>query len=270
MALPTRQHETYFGAADLGPEESTQYTVGFVYDFGKGNNFDLSAAVDYYYTKIDNTITSLGAQDVMWLHFMEIIDNFNGVEYNSPLGQPTPHLASPTNFRSFDTSGIDLKLDYAQNIGPGIFNANLQVSYVLEYNSQFTPASVQQDYTSLTMNEYRADFSLGYRLGDHALNLHTYFIPSRCHSTTLDTSSLADATFLATCTKDGDGNVRKTGSWAHSSLQYSYDTPWDSKITLGVNNLFDRDPVLDSNLAFDKDMYPFVGRQFLVKYTQNF
>jgi len=270
LALPTRQHQTYFGAADLGPEESTQYTVGAVYDFGAGRDFDLSVSADYYYTEIDNTITSLGAQDVMWLHFMEIIQNFNGVEYNDPQGQPTPHLASPTNFVSFDTSGIDFSANYAQEMGPGVLSADFQMSYVLESNGQFTPASTQQDYTELTSNEYRADLTLGYSLGDHSVNLHTYFIPSRCHSTTLDTDTLADATFQARCTTDSEGNVRKTGSWAHSSLQYSYNTAWDGKFTVGVNNVFDRDPVLDENLAFDKDMYPFVGRQFLVRYTQNF
>lgn len=270
LARPTQQHETYFSAnANLGPEESTQFTVGGVYDFGANSDYDLSMSVDYYYTEIDNTITSIGAQSVMWLHFMEIIDDFSGVEYNNPQ-QGSPHLASPTNFTSFDTSGVDVKVNYGVDIGPGTFTADFSMSYVLEYNSQFTPGSALQDYTDLTLNKYRADATLTYALGDHSINWHIYFIPSRCHSTTLDTNTLADATFLARCTTDSDGNTRTTGGWAHNSVQYNYNTPWDGKLSLGVNNVFDRDPVLDSNNDFDKDMYPFVGRQFLVKYTQNF
>lgn len=269
LARPETQHETFFAAADLGPEESTQYTIGGVYDFGNGKDFNLSASVDYYYTKIDNTITSLGAQSVMWLHFMEIIDNYPGLEYNNPRAGD-PHVAAPLNFRSFDTSGIDLKLDYAQDVGPGVLSASFQMSYVLELNSQFTPASAQQDYTELTSNQYRADATLGYTLGDHSINWHTYFIPSRCHSTTLDTASIASGEFTARCTTDADGNKREIPSWAHSSVQYSYSTSWDGKITVGLNNVFDRDPPLDENYSFDKDMYPFVGRQFMVKYTQNF
>lgn len=270
LGNPTRQHQTFFAAADVGPEESTQFTAGVVFDAGYNSNFDLSFAADYYYTEIDNTITSLGAQDVMWLHFMETIDDFSGLEYNSPLGQPDAHRAAPTNFRSFDTSGIDFKVNFGTDIGPGSLVADFSMSYVLEYNSQFTPASVQQDYTDLTLNEYRADLTVGYNLGDHSVNWHMYFIPSRCHSTTLNTDTLADATFQAQCTVDSEGNTRETPGWAHNSVQYNYSTPWNGRITLGLNNVFDREPPLDENYAFSKSLYPFVGRQVLAKYTQSF
>ncbi|WP_289117272.1 TonB-dependent receptor [uncultured Idiomarina sp.] len=269
LAQPTQQYDTYYGSNEnLGPEESTQYAVGAVYDFGAGQDFDLNFSIDYYYTEIDDTITSITAQDVMWLQFMETIDNFEGLEYDVSAGGN--HVAQPTNYQSFDTSGFDISANYAQGIGPGMLNADFTMSYVLEYNGQFTPASAQQDYTDLTLNEYRADITVGYQLGNHSVNWHTYFIPSRCHSTTLNTDTLANATFLAQCTTDGDGNTRTTGGWAHSNVQYNYNTPWDGKVTLGVNNVFDRDPVLDDNYAFDKDLYPFTGRQFLIRYSQNF
>lgn len=270
LASPTRQHETMRGAnPNLGAETSMQYFVGGVYDFTELLNTNLSLSVDYYYTQVDDTITAISTQDLMWLHFMETVDLYDGVEYNDPMGGE-PHKALSTNFTSIDMSGLDVALNWSHEFGWGRLSAKGSLSYILENNKQFTPGSALQDYTKLDENKYRADLTLGYQNGDHSINWHTFFLPSRCHDVILDTSTLGDQTFLAQCSLDADGEKRMISSWHHSSVNYNYETSWDGKFTLGVSNVFDREPPLDHNNAFDKNFYPFVGRQYSVRYTQRF
>lgn len=270
LAAPPREHETFFSAnPDLDAEKSLQYAVGAVFDFSDRYGINLNTSVDYYNTEIKDTITSIGTQSVLWLHFMETIDQFVGVEYNNPQGG-NPHVAQPTNYTSFTTSGLDFSANWYQDFSWGRLSAKGTMSYVLEYNRQFTPGSELQDYTKLNQNKYRADITLGYAYNNHSLNWHTYFIPERCHGVTLDMDTVENATFLARCTTDADGQKRKVDSWNHSSVNYSYDTSWDGKFTLGISNVFDREPPLDQNLAFDTTLYPYVGRQYTARYTQRF
>lgn len=270
LSRPTSQYRTFFGsAADLDAEKSEQFVLGAVYDASDLLGTNLSFSADYYWTEITDTITSIGTQSVMWVHFMETIDQFEGLSY-SDNANVTPLTAQPTNFQSFDTSGIDLNVNWFDDVGPGVLTADFNLSYVLEYNARFTPGSVLQDYTKLTQNEYRLDLSLGYQVGNHNVSLFSYFIPSRCEGTTLDEASLATAEFKARCLTTAEGSTPKIGSFMHHSLQYSYDTAWDGRITVGVNNLTDEMPPLSRGGQFSKDLYPFVGRQFLVRYTQRF
>jgi iron complex outermembrane recepter protein len=273
LTAPTLQHETRFDQnPNLDAETSTQFMIGTVFDFNEWLGQDLTLSLDYWRTEIDDQITNIGTQDVMWLYFMERIGEATGVEYNDPaLG--IPHRASPTNFESAKYSGVDLNLQYQTGIGNlGTLSFQTNVNYLLEYESRFTLLSQAQDYTDLTLNSYRADATLGWRLGPHSVNWHTYYIPGYCVGTTLDLASLDDATLTARCATDADGNKREIGGWAHHSVNYNFDTPFNSTITLGVNNVTDKDPQLDvtSDARARMNLYPLVGRQFLVRYTHRF
>ena len=62
-------------------------------------------------------------------------------------------------------------------------------------------------------------------------------------------------------------------SWTtHDLFQANYFTPWDGRITLGVTNLADKDPVLDAGelRGFNFNLYNAYGRVPYVRYTQNF
>lgn len=271
ISNPNAQHETDFvNNPELGAEKSNQYSVGAVYDFSEMLGQDLSVSLDYYYIEIEDQLISMGAQDVMWLAFLEQAGNYQGIEYNDP-GAGNPHVAGPTNFESFDTSGIDINVQYSADMGGfGRFGADFTLSHVLEYNSRFTPISDPQDYTELTLNEYRADATLDWRLGDHSVSWHTYYIPGQCTSTQLDSNSIADLSLQAECTTAPDGSKREIGGWAHHNMSYNYDTAWDGTITLGINNVNDADPQIDHNNASDTGLYPMVGRQYVVQYRQRF
>jgi iron complex outermembrane receptor protein len=61
-------------------------------------------------------------------------------------------------------------------------------------------------------------------------------------------------------------------SWTTHDVQATYFTPWNGRITLGVDNVGDRDPVLDpgQGRGFDFELYNGYGRVTYLRYTQNF
>lgn len=271
------QNPTVFGAnPNLDAETSTQYSVGAALDFSQFMDQELSMTLDYYYTEIDDAITSVSAPDVMWMYFSGGIPLCSDPAYTggacystTPAVPGQEHQAQPTNFRSFDTSGLDLRVDYGLDMGgAGRLNVGFQTSYVLEYNSRFTPASELQDYTKLTVPEYRSNLTLNWALGDHSVNWHTQFIPGHCQSTALDVDQIE--TLQARCTLDADGNKVERPSWAHHNVSYNYETPFNSTVTLGILNVADKDPVVDTNNSVNMGLYPIVGRQYQVQYTQRF
>lgn len=273
LAMPQQQHQTYFGSnPNLQAEESEQMNIGVVMDFSDWIGQSLTASLDYYWIEIDDTITGIGVQDILWLHFLENTALAPGLEYNSPGGQPTPHVSVPTNFQSFDTSGLDLNVRYDHDAGAaGLFSVNWMMSYVLEYNSRFLVPSQLQDFTKTTVNEWRTDLTLGWRMGDHSVDWHVWHVPGRCEANTLDQSSLEDASLLAMCVQEQGGGDREIGSFTHHNVSYTYHLPWNGALTLGVNNVADKMPPMAADgVSFSKDMYPYVGRQYVVQYRQNF
>ena len=273
LSRPLAQHQTFFGNnPNLDAEDSEQFNLGVVVDFSEWIGQNLSMSLDYYWIEITDQIQSIGVQDILWLHFLEEIAGVPGLEYNSPGGQPTPHISQPTNFADFDTSGIDLSIDYAQNFGDmGTLTADFTLSYVLEFNDRFTILSEKQDFTKLTANSWRADTTLGYTFGDHSLQWHVWHVPGSCEATTLDTDTLADLSLQARCTTDGAGNRLKVGSFTHHNLQYNWETPINSTVTIGINNVADKmPPIASDGETFSKALYPFVGRQYVLQYRQRF
>ncbi|MCP1726137.1 iron complex outermembrane receptor protein [Natronospira proteinivora] len=275
---PTTQTETFTASnEDLEAEESTQFMIGTVFDFSDFMEGDLSLSIDYYNIEIDNQITSVSTQDAFWLEYLGQMDTIDGVSIEragggGPGNTPTRAEVGPINYEDFDTSGLDFNVRYGTELGNfGRLTANVNLNYVLEYNSRYLIQSEKQDFTDVTQPEWRADSQLNWRYGDHGVTLSTMYIPGRCVSSVLDESTIETEEFFATCATDGEtGEDRELGGWVHHNLTYDWHTPWDGRVTVGVNNLTDKDPALNRNKEFSNDLYPFVGRQYVLGYTQNF
>jgi iron complex outermembrane receptor protein len=73
-------------------------------------------------------------------------------------------------------------------------------------------------------------------------------------------------------TDDSSGNPDATPAWVTHDLQVNYFTPWNGRMTFGVDNLGDKDPPTDGGLArgFDTSLYDPYGRVPYLRYTQTF
>ena len=66
----------------------------------------------------------------------------------------------------------------------------------------------------------------------------------------------------------------RLASWTTHDLQASWNAPWDGIVTLGINNIADRDPVLDpydpTGRGYDFALYDGDGRMPYFRYRQVF
>ena len=73
---------------------------------------------------------------------------------------------------------------------------------------------------------------------------------------------------------DPEQDYGKNGSWTSHDLQIAYALPWQGKIRLGANNLFDREPPMNADVygwrPIDRSLYQSLGRSWYVYYEQSF
>ena len=277
---PDDQYETFFGSnPNLDAETSTQYLLGAVLDLNTLTGTDVVFSLDYYYTEIEDVITQISSQDAFWLEYIGIIDQFPGVSVTRnppPAGDeainPGSHFLStviPVNFRSFDTSGIDFRTHVGLPLGAaGDLSFDLLTSYVLEYNSQDILVGPLVDQTGrYGAPQWRANLDITWVMGPYSVALISQFIPSYKEFAILnpdfDGADPSSYYFITDGAPDLD-------SWSHHNLVFSYEAPWDARISVGVNNLTDEDPVLDSGLIYDDTLNPIVSRATVFSYTQRF
>lgn len=248
---------------NLEPEDSEQFSLGVAFE-----PMDwLNGSVDFWNIEIDNRVANIGAQ--------QIINCLNGTTTNCPpglsnfpSGSSGPDsslglglLRNPDNgaiqflqsgfgsLGTIETRGFDLNLRTNFDFGnAGRLNNELQAGYTWRYEID-NGSNIAGE---ATLPRWRAVLSNVYSFGDFTFAWNINYIDSQ-------SDSLASA----------DEGL---SSWTTHDLQANYFTPWDGRITLGVTNLADKDPVLDEgeSRGFNFSLYNGYGRVPYVRYTQNF
>ncbi len=222
------------GSANLKPQSSDNYTVGFIFQTGR-----FSASIDYWnfdYTDLINP--GLTAQAVV-----------DSICAGVPDGQaPLPsedisrdgtggivRVASTfNNVGSVKTDGVDISAAYNMDVGRGSLTLDFFATYANEFEvdrQNGSPVfdgvgSRNQTNGFSTMPEWRGRFGGTYRLGEHAANLTARYVDGYTND------------------QDFDAEV---DSWVSLDAQYSIVLPQllgdgDTSISLGISNLLDEDP----------------------------
>jgi iron complex outermembrane receptor protein len=172
----------------------------------------------------------------------------------------------PINFSSLKTSGVDLLVSYGIDMGgAGRLGFDLQYSKVLDYKTQDIIGGPMVNQTGrYGVPAWRANTDISWNMGRWTVALHSFYIPSYAETTNLNPDFSQDAStwFLV---PEG-----KLDNYMHHNLLVAYETPWNARIAVGVNNVTDEDPVLDSALAYDSSLNPLVSRAYVASYTQRF
>ncbi|WP_260680683.1 TonB-dependent receptor plug domain-containing protein [Thalassotalea sp. PS06] len=129
---PQEYTAVFEGNPDLGPEESTSYNLGVIYNITDNINFSL----DYYNYEIEDIIDS----DTQFV-FSNFGDDPNVVERlpsNIPgdPGEVVTIFDSFQNIGDLDTSGIDLDFRWDLETGFGDIKLAYILNYVLEYEDR--------------------------------------------------------------------------------------------------------------------------------------
>lgn len=250
---------------NLESEQSDQYSLGVAWDATDW----LNMAVDYWNTEIDGRVAGITSSQII------------GCLGNSP-GACPPGLSNLSPTASPPQPGLGLGLARA---------ASGEILYV------------QRGFTNLgTIETDGVDINVrtNFDFGDWG-NLRNQLTVSRVFSSAVDgveTVGFSTATgqnpkARANLTNEWNWNDftfawtlnyihgveafaedGKLPSWTTNDLQASWSAPWNGRFTLGVNNVADKDPVLDpsdpTGRGFDFNLYDGYGRVPYFRYTQSF
>lgn len=248
---------------NLSSEKSTQWSLGGVWD----PTTWMSLTLDYWNIKIDDQITSTTLATVVrclrgqpglcpsgLVQFPDgtVLPNESlGVgasfDRNNVNGAITGAQLGSVNLGYFEAAGWDATARTRFNIGGGRLQNMFSVSKYTKYAANGGATALD----SISVPVYRAQLVNNYTIGDWDFNYNI----SHIHGTENNA---------------GDGRLP---SWNIQNAQVSYNTPWNGKVTVGVNNIANKDPVFDprnGGTSYDYYLYDPWGRQVYMRYTQRF
>ena len=260
-SCPVFQEETFFlSNTDLQPEQSESFNLGVVWEPLTG----LSLTADVYQTEIEDVITSPSTQALV---------NLERQGLSLPIGSRIVRDANGiidfiestnSNIAVIEVRGFDAAIDFTTNTDNlGTFGANLAFSRIWQYDQQITPVDPVVNIISRNgQPANRASWSLTWAYGDFDVGYTGYWISDVAAGTT---------------GSDPEGTIELTGkipSYVQHNAQVSWFAPWNGEIRVGVRNIADRGPSLNS---FTQDLsrgnqslYPVEGRVPYFSYTQRF
>jgi iron complex outermembrane receptor protein len=241
---PRRGIRTFIGSnPDLDAESSETWSVGA--DFTFADRWRVSA--NYFNLKIEDPILYTSAQDQLDVDY-----NTNGgnsaVQRNS-LGSAVEIAAGFQNGATeFSYSAVDFALSGGFETGIGDFSIQANTSYYINYDAEvsYGTGDIYNAAGTLGLPEWRANALFSWYLGDIFASVNWDYIGSQ-------KSNIFD---------------EKWASWSIFNAQVGYSFDKWGTFTLGANNVFDEDPILDDvdGGPVNLRMYSSVGRVIFVSY----
>lgn len=221
---PKEYTAVFEGNPDLGPEESTSYNLGMIYEVTE----DLSFSLDYYNYDIENIIDS-DTQFVL-SNFGDdpnVVTRLPTADPNDP-GEVVQIFDSFQNIGDLETSGLDLDVQYTLSSSMGDFRFGYVMNYVLNYE------------------ELRPDADGGKRV---ALSEGEFEQPEIRWTTSMDWSKDDWSTAVAINyigefdgDKDSGFGDKTIDSMTTVDLTVNYLGVDNAVFTLGSTNLFNEEP----------------------------
>lgn len=247
---PASQYNQFAGGnPTLQPEIADTWTFGFI-----AQPLDaLSVSVDYYHIEITDAISSIGAQTI--LRFCGLTgDPFlcNKVNRNASTGDLWlgSDLATSgyvenlsDNFGDRLWSGIDISADYSMDVMGGDLGVNFVGSIALEREVAPLPG-VNENATyncagmingSCQTPDWRHTMRVSYSQGTWWTGSVRWRHVGSMEYTNPDGSPGTSDTLLV-------GNGNELGAFNYIDLTGRFDVRDNATLTVGVNNLFDREP----------------------------
>ncbi|MGD9582569.1 MAG: TonB-dependent receptor [Lysobacterales bacterium] len=258
----------------LGPEESISRTLGFVYSPSYVKGFDM--AVDWWQIHLRDGIQTIGSQRILDLCVTSLnADPVCQLFSRASDGSIADLLDGPVNASTIDTEGLDLTFNYAlPDTRFGSFSFTLDNTYLIDVDDPFG-TEVGVNTTNNNNWRIRSNLTARWEMGDFGA---TWFARYFSHQTE-DCQFAVDYGFPELCSDPehvGVGGVvnaeNRIGATTYHDVSAFWNTPWDGKITFGVNNLFDKDPPISVQAfanSFDPQ-YEVPGRFYYVRYNQKF
>jgi iron complex outermembrane receptor protein len=256
------------GNQGLKPETSKSLTLGGIYSPGWAENTAWSSRMDfdltYYHHKIEDAIQAPDAQTQLDRCVATLDPGFcNGIT-RAANGSINGFNNTLRNLGKIDTKGYDFGINWLGNeTGFGTFGARLQTTYTQSYKAVASdtgaeePRTVGIEVADSAIPRWRSTLNLTWGLGDWSAMWTMRYISSL-------EESCANAAAFAVC-DDPVADKNHLGAVVYNDARVTWKLPvsLESSISLGVNNLFDKDPpvCLSCSLnGYDASTYDLPGR----------
>ena len=259
---------------NLAPETSESKNIGFVYSpsYVEG----LSVALDWWNIRIEDTLVSDSPNLMLSDCYVALIESrCAGFTRDPVTGIVNDLTYGLRNAGYYDTEGYDLDLGYRINTDYGRFGAQWQTTYVSKYEVKSTNDfdAVPSQYNGFSSYfRIRSNLNLNWKLGDFGSSLGFRYHSGVKESCTFDEHCNLP-NYQAPDTQGQITPQNRVGSVTFTDLQFSWDAPWNAKVAIGANNVFDRTgPIMYSQPNSNYSYYGGydIGRFMYVKYQQRF
>lgn len=262
------------GNPDLFEETADTFTAGFTFQSPSDNPWlsSLQLSVDYYSIEIEDYVTSVPARtfiarcyDPAYNPTFAASNVFCGFfDRRAEDGNIINALESLANVGAIETSGIDVQIDWAADMGPGRFTMNWIVTFLDEWRIQEIPGD---PFTSLegttayfgagdSFPEEKSTMNLAYKMGGLGFSAQWRYIGKM--------DDIGEPGFEL----DSRNYFDLTASYAFG------EGPLDGLTArLGVINVADEDPVLypsSQQANTDPTIYDVLGRRYFLNLNYKF
>ena len=260
----------------LDPELSTTRTLGFVYAPSFIEGFDVS--LDWWKIKIEQGISTPSAQFILNQCIIE-----GNLDYCSdpsmatgtvgytrlPDGSINQLLSVPSNRDLIEVEGYDLTLNYRlPETSWGKFSLSWDTTYLASYEFDRDGDNLAGEYFDRSNNwRIRSNLLARWELGDWGATWATRFYSRQDESC----ETMVYYGWGELCSDEAN-EQNKMGGTTYNDASVYWRSPWNAKVTLGMNNVFDKDPPISYSTfanSFDPQ-YEVPGRFFYLQYNQKF
>jgi iron complex outermembrane recepter protein len=288
------------GNVDLQPETSTTKTLGLVYSPGFVEGLDIS--LDWWNIELQNTISVFGGQQILDFCIVDGIQNFCNAYTRTPDGAIDVLLASGLNVGSTEVEGFDMTLSYRlPEFSWGRVSFTWDTTYMTTYEQDLDGDGIRaeevDDGGGNQVGEYqggttgtnrwriRSNLATRWELGDFGATWNARFYSRQEEDCPFyyndygfgelcnDPVYADEATSLLAFDDAGNAlSQNKIGSTTYHDISGYWNSPWNARVTLGINNVFDKDPPVAFTAfanSFDAQ-YEVPGRFYYLRYTQKF
>ena len=260
---------------NLQPEQSRNMTVGMV--FSPSQVEGLNVSLDWWKVRVDDAIMADTATAILNDCYVRNVASSCARFTRDPLtGEVTSLTYTVDNVAYFETAGYDLGVTYRfPTQSWGTVGFAWDATYVDYYEAKSsTDASVASQYTGWAgYFRLRSNLSADWSLGNYGFRWTARYY-SAMHEDCDPTSRFcSDPNFAAPYTNGAISPRHRVGSNTFNDVQFRYSTPWQSTVSVGVNNVFDKvGPTMytQPNSSFNYYGGFDIGRFLYVQYQQKF
>lgn len=259
----------------MEPETSESTTIGMVWSPSALEGF--STSLDFWKVRIENTVVSDSPNQILSDCYVNLIESRCAQFSRDPangniVGELTYGMR---NAGYTETEGFDFEVSYGMETAVGRFNAKVSSTYVSKYESTATDEpgvipSQSNGFNAAFRN--RTNANLSWNQGDWSANWGVRYYSGTKEQCYFDERCTLP-NYQAPDTQGTIVPMNELGGVTFHDLQISWAAPWNARISVGANNVFNNEGPLhfaqpSSNFSYYGGYD--VGRFLYMKYNQKF